>query len=659
MMPVMLKMEIKKLRPKNRRYLGSKTRLLKKITEVVEKECADVYSFLDLFAGTGVVGEAFNKENISVIFNDNLTSNYYSYVAWFGNEVVNHKLLGTIISGYNNISVSEDNYVSYNFSDTFFSKENCRKIGFIREDIEKKHIEKIINDREKAILITSLLFSMDRIANTVGHYDAYRRNGDLERGLVLYDLEIPDNVINFNNKIFCEDANQLVRHVKADLVYIDPPYNSRQYCDAYHFLENIADWKQPEVEGVAKKFNRDHKKSKYSLRSAPKYFSELIEGIEAKYILVSYNNMAQKGASRSNAKISDFEILDALSKKGKVIEFNEDFQPFTTGKGAIENHKERLFLCKVGLFDNKFDASLMPVGYVKSPLNYTGGKYKLLNQIIDKFPNKIDMFIDLFAGGFNVGANVEAHRIIYNDKQLQVQRIIQLIYSEETLKIINKIENIIKDYELSDSQKNGYEFYDCNSNSGLGSYNKSKYYKLRDDYNSLRSSKKKDYLLLTLIIYSFNNQIRFNNKNEYNMPVGKRDFNASIKSNLIGFSSLIKSKSVTFFNLDFSKIEIPKNAFVYCDPPYLLGNASYNESNGWNEFLEIRLLNLLKDLDDKGVKFAVSNVIEHKGKLNSLLNNWIEKNHFNKIYIRSTYNNSNYHLSDKNGLTREVLITNY
>jgi len=659
MMPVMLKMEIKKLKPKNRRYLGSKTRLLHKIKEVVEKECTNVNSFLDLFAGTGVVGDIFNNDNTSVIFNDNLTSNYYSYVAWFGTQKVNDKLIEEIIEHYNQIKVKTENYVSLNFADTFFSKQNCRKIGYIREDIETKFMNKEINVREKAILITSLLMSLDRIANTVGHYDAYRKNGELDKDLFLYNLDIPNIKQNKNNQVYCEDANELIKHIKSDLVYIDPPYNSRQYCDAYHFLENIAEWKKPHVDGVAKKFDRNDKKSKYSLRNAPKFFSELIENIDAKYILVSYNNMGNKGASRSNAKISDFEILNALSKRGKVLEFSEDYQPFTTGKASINNHKERLFLCKVGESSKPLGVIKTTNGYAKSPLNYTGGKFKLLPQLIEKFPEKIDVFVDLFAGGFNVGANISAGEIIYNDIQDQVKRIIELLYKEKPEKIINTIEEIIKKYELSESQKNGYDYYNCNSNSGLGFYNKEKYYKLRDDYNDLKNSKHRDYMLLTLIIFSFNNQIRFNSSDEFNMPVGKRDFNSSIKSNLIKFSSIIKEKKIIFSKSDFMNVEIPPNAFVYCDPPYLLGLASYNESDRWNIEFETNLLNLLKKLDDRGVKFALSNVIEHKGKINTVLYDWIEFNHFNKIYIKSSYRNSNYQLQEKNGITREVLITNY
>lgn len=658
-MPVMHEMEIKTLKPRNRRYLGSKTKLLPLIKDVIEKECIEVHSFLDLFAGTGVVGESFNTEDDAVFFNDSLVSNYYSYLAWFGNQPVDSKLIHSIVKEYNEKQVKTDNYVSLNFSDTFFSKKNCRKIGFIRENIEIRYLRKEINEREKAILITSLLLSMDRIANTVGHYDAYRKNGDLSRELIIFNLELDDIKKNHNNKIFCSDANELVRNLSADLVYIDPPYNSRQYSDAYHLLENIAEWNKPDVVGIARKYDRNSKKSKYSLRSAPKYFEDLIENIKAKYILVSYNNMGIKGASRSNSKISDFEILNALSKRGEVSEFSLDYQQFTTGKTRIENHKERLFLCKVGKPPNPIQVIKKSSGYVKSPLNYTGGKHKLLDQILEKFPKKIETFVDLFAGGFNVGANIDAKHIIYNDIQTQVLRIIKILYKEPPEKIIGNIEKIINVYNLSDSLKYGYNFYNCNSNSGLGKFNKEKYYILRDDYNNLKGSIHKDYLFLTLIIYSFNNQIRFNSNKKFNMPVGKRDFNSSIRSNLIEFATEIKNKNISFQNSDFEKVTLDKGSFVYCDPPYLLGLASYNESDGWNPKLEDRLLKYLSDLDKRGIKFALSNVIEHKGRINHLLYEWVELNHFNKIFIKSSYRNSNYQLNNKDEKTREVLITNY
>ena len=142
-----------------------------------------------------------------------------------------------------------------NFTNTFFSADDCSKIGYIRENIEAKYKNKEINFKEYAILITSLLYAMDKIANTVGHYDAYRKNVDFEKTLVLNVL-LPEETINSNNDCYNLDANELIKTIKGDLLYLDPPYNSRQYCDAYHLLENVARWEKPEVYGVARKMDR-------------------------------------------------------------------------------------------------------------------------------------------------------------------------------------------------------------------------------------------------------------------------------------------------------------------------------------------------------------------------------------------------------------------
>lgn len=157
---------------------------------------------------------------------------------------------------------------------------------------------------------------MDKIANTCGHYDAYRKGIVFEKTLELYVplAEIHNTV---DNQCYNTDANELVKDISADLVYIDPPYNSRQYCDAYHLLENVARWEKPEVFGVARKMDRSTMKSKYCTQSATEAFEQLIGDIKAKYILLSYNNMAEKGNDRSNAKISDQDIMRILEKKEK------------------------------------------------------------------------------------------------------------------------------------------------------------------------------------------------------------------------------------------------------------------------------------------------------------------------------------------------------
>ena len=648
----------------NRRYIGSKARMIDFIDEVIKKEKIEYSSFLDLFGGTGIVGDHFNNQSTKVYVNDLLKSNYISYQAWFGNEKVDKKKLNEYINKYNNLSNLEDNYFSVNFSNTYFSKDNCKKIGYIRENIESEYLNNNINSRERAILITSLLYAMDKIANTVGHYDAYRKNGSLDKELELFMLDLKSNKNNKNNKIFNEDSNELVKNLKADVVYIDPPYNSRQYSDAYHLLENVATWEKQEVFGVAKKMKRNGIKSKYCSVSAPLAFKDLIENIDAKYIIVSYNNMGTKGAGRSQAKISDEDIMSVLNNKGKVKVYETDFNQFNTGKTNIDNHKERLFVCKVGKTTKRKDKIIVPaIDKVKSPLNYTGGKYKILNQIIPIFPNNLDLFIDMFSGGANVGINVNAKKIICVDKQKEIIRIMDLFKKYEDGYIIDKLEKIIDKYELSNSLLNGYETYDCTSDKGLGSYNKEKYINLRSDYNNIKNdSIEKDFLFLTLVIYGFNNQIRFNSDGKFNMPVGKRDFNNSLRKNLKNFITKLKTKDIDFINSDFREfvIETYDNTLVYCDPPYFLGTASYNENGGWTENDELDLLNYLAVLDSHGVKFALSNVIEHKGDKNLILDAWIKEHNYKIHLINCDYNNSNYHKQEGNiKKTIEVLVTNY
>ncbi len=326
----------------NRRYLGNKYRLLSFIQKVVEDECENVNTVVDIFAGTGVVASGFQEKQL--ITNDILYSNYISNYAWFSAESYNKDLLENMIDAYNDRKEKEENYMTQNFANTYFSLEDCAKIGFIREDIEKKYGQGRINFRERAILITSLLYAMDKIAKTCGHYDAFRQGVEFD---VHLELHLPDvsEVNHPNNQCFNVDSNDLARDIAADLVYIDPPYNSRQYCDAYHLLENVARWEKPEVFGVARKMDRSHLKSRYCTKSAAEAFEDLIINLNCRYILLSYNNMAAKGNDRSNAKISDDDILRILNNKGEVKVFSENYKAFTTGKSDIADNQERLFLC--------------------------------------------------------------------------------------------------------------------------------------------------------------------------------------------------------------------------------------------------------------------------------------------------------------------------
>lgn len=299
--------------------------------------------------------------------------------------------------------------------------------------------------------------------------------------------------------------------------------------------------------------------------------------------------------------------------------------------------------------------------YIKSPLNYTGGKHKLLPQILPLFPSEIGTFVDLFCGGANVGINVSAEKHIYNDSNQSLIGLYKVFKELDYYIVQDRIEKIISYFGLSNSNKLGYSYYGCESGSGLGKYNKEPYMNLRRYFNNLNKRDEEYYLLLfTLIVFSFNNQIRFNGKGNFNLPVGKRDFNSHIKRNLQDFIEAIHNQNCEFMSLDFLNMDISKlnnSDFVYCDPPYLITTASYNESNGWLPSDEIRLLEYLDGLNSKGIKFALSNVTMHKGRMNDILISWADK--YSTHYLNYNYINSSYHGKNIEEITKEVLITNY
>ena len=301
---------------------------------------------------------------------------------------------------------------------------------------------------------------------------------------------------------------------------------------------------------------------------------------------------------------------------------------------------------------------------IQSPLNYTGGKFKLLPQILPSFPANIDIFVDLFCGGANVGVNVKSNKTILNDTNDNLTLLFSMFKNlgDDFLPLVDEI---IEKYQLSQSSKYGYDYYNCDSNTGLAPYNKDKFLKLRDDFNNSKDIGYYHYAMLyTLILYSFNNQIRFNSNGHFNLPVGKRDYNEKMKQKLQKFIDRLKGKDYKFSNLDFRDFDIStlnSNSFVYADPPYLITCATYNEQGGWNEADEHDLLDFLNDLHKNNIKFALSNVLRSKGKENSILIDWTQRNSdkYKVINLNYSYNNSNYQTKNKNEITEEVLIINY
>ena len=284
--------------------------------------------------------------------------------------------------------------------------------------------------------------------------------------------------------------------------------------------------------------------------------------------------------------------------------------------------------------------------YICSPMNYIGGKYKLLPQILPLFPKRIDTFIDMFCGGGNVGVNVEANKLLLNDNLLYIVELYKQFKTMSIDEIVEYIENRINLFELSSTNTDGY-------------------LALRSAYNQERNPLD----LFVLAAYSFNHQIRFNNNHQFNIPFGKNRsrYNANMKKNLEMFIAKLHELDVEFSSSNFEELDLSgltSNDFVYCDPPYLITTGTYNDGKrgftGWSHREEIKLLALLSELNRKGIRFALSNVLKHKGRTNAILKQWVEMHNFKVYHLNKDYQNSNYHSINRDSdITDEVLITNY
>ena len=298
---------------------------------------------------------------------------------------------------------------------------------------------------------------------------------------------------------------------------------------------------------------------------------------------------------------------------------------------------------------------------VRSPLFYVGDKYKLMPQLKELFPRNIRSYYDVFCGGGSASINIEAKAYYMNDIDNNIISLHSHLQknSSEIEEFIERMYALIKRYGLSHSEisvdEKLEELKKEYKKTYFSKYNKESYLKLREDYNKdLRNMD----LLYLLLIYGFNHMIRFNQKGKFNLPVGNLDWNKNVTEALINYSDWVNSHRAIFLhNMDFEEFveskNIKSNDFVYFDPPYLITFSDYNKL--WNEEEEKRLYNLLDRLDAQGVKWGLSNMLNHKDKFNEILYTWASK--YNIYSIKSNYI-SRFDNTIKND-SKEVYITNY
>lgn len=294
----------------------------------------------------------------------------------------------------------------------------------------------------------------------------------------------------------------------------------------------------------------------------------------------------------------------------------------------------------------------------RSPFFYVGDKYKLMKQLEKHFPKKIGRLIEPFCGGGSVFLNTIADGYLANDLNEYMIKLHNFLlkYRGKREKFYQDFEKELKSYKFSASFIGICVPNDLKikfPKTYYAVYNKDSYNKLKDDFNNDKSNMMKLYILL---IYGFNHMLRFNSKGDFNLPVGNVDYNKNVKKALETYFNFIENNNIKFFNQDFENfiysLKFEENDFVYLDPPYLISSCEYNK--GWDLECEERLLRIIDYLNENKIKFALSNVLQHKGKNHPILNEWANK--YNIINVQSNYI-CYYDNTLKN--TKEVLIVNY
>ena len=284
---------------------------------------------------------------------------------------------------------------------------------------------------------------------------------------------------------------------------------------------------------------------------------------------------------------------------------------------------------------------------IKSPIFYMGNKERLIKKgLIELFPNNINTFIDLFCGSGVVSLNVNAKNKILIDNDINIINLINYFKNNNPNNVIKDVEEIINNYQLPTFSTDARKF------KGDRNIFKEKYNILKNDYNNSRSIK----LLYVLNIFSNSHMLRFNSRGEFNMPFGNGYFTDKCKENILNNTY---NELTTLINSDFRDINIDllkKDDFIYLDPPYLNTDATYNENKGWSINDENDLYKICEKLNNKGIKFGLSNVFQNKGIENKKIIQWCEDNNWN-VYL---FDKFTYCACGKgNADSKEVFITNY
>lgn len=616
------------------RYLGSKESLTDSIRALLQNHnlLQGKLVFFDAFCGMGSVADDMKSIYNHIIINDSLKcSTIFTRGRLYANSCTFERLGFDPFVFFNENNNTFHGFIYQNYSlggsrRMYFSEENAARIDYFRMQIEDWKAQAQITEEEYVYLLACLMESVSDVSNTAGVYGAFLKHWDKRalKPIVFSKIDskegLCDNVESQNEKI-----ENIISDIECDILYLDPPYTQNQYGTQYHLLETLILNDNPPISRVTGSRPTTPMRSNWSkMYYAHILFEKVVAETRASHIVLSYNN-------------DGFLSKDFIEKTLKRFGIEETYDCVTIDYKKYNNTK-----CQGadGHLEYLFYIQKKPVNevIVQSPLNYTGSKTKMVPIIKEYLPQEpLHTFIDAFGGGFNVGINISAECIIYNDINPFVEGLIKS-FGLDTYEYLNYVSKLIQKYGLVPNSTEGYVA-------------------LRNKYNSMPISTRDPRMLYTLILYGFQQQIRFNTNHGFNNPIGSRWFNECLLSKFITFARCSKSKNVKYLNVSFEKLidQITPDTFVYADPPYRSTLGVYNDGKrgfeGWTIEHEQRLCLFLDQIHQLEAKFMLSYVLQFEEFHNEDVANWAERNGYRVIDIevpQGRYNNR-----------REVLIINY
>lgn len=595
------------------RFIGNKELIVPSIKQLLDdhKLLDRGLTLFDGFCGTGAVADAL-KGSFAITINDLLE---WCVLYSRGRIVAPRCTFATLgfdpFDRLGRASDAEQGFFYRNYSPggsrrMYFSAANAGRIDHISAAIRQWRADRRISGDEYAFLYASLIESLSAVSNTAGVYGAFLKHWDVRatrpidfRPVAFNDAPV-GRIESMNGRL--EDV---VGQVECDVLYLDPPYTQNQYGTQYHLLETLVKADDPPLSDITGSRPTGPMRSDWS-KDVRKHilFDRVIATTRARHIVFSYSSdglMSQKYLEA---------VLKRHAKGGVVTCRPVSYRNYTNTKSRRNAaHQEYLYH-----IEKERPARI----FYSSPVNYIGGKSRMMPFLKDNFPGRVETFVDAFGGAFNVGINSDAASIIYNDYNHLVSELVRSFRDVDTYDLVKYVRRIIKKF-------------------GLERENADAYARARAYYNALPMEKRDPRLLYAVILYGFNQQVRFNADMDFNNPVGQRWFNENILEKVVSFSRVAKSKNIVFRDVDFEELlpDIDADTFVYMDPPYRLTTGVYNDGKrgfkGWDRDTEQRLFAFADRLNQRSARFMLSYVGAHKGTVNDAFAHWLAERDYRLV----------------------------